>query len=270
MKRATVIAAAVETTTKVLIAWGVSPMMPYARGPIYALALSRRSVDGGSWPRTADRLGANSLASWSGMSSRGVRVVRGLVAAGIATFVAALFHVAGGGLPPSALALTLSLTFSGLACIALAGKRAAWWRLVGSVAVSQFLFHALFSMSPAGQFAGATEHVHAGSHLVLVPAAETTSAMPMNHDGTASMWISHVVAALLTVAFLRYGERAFQSACQFTAFQLRRLFTAAMPGPVDVLVRRGRVESLPVTLPNPAVLIGQLRHRGPPVMGYPV
>src|SRR3954469_11517812 len=66
----------------------------------------------------------------SDMSSRGARVARGLAAAGFATYIAALFHVAGGGLPPSMLALTLSLTFSGLACIALAGRRSSWWRLV--------------------------------------------------------------------------------------------------------------------------------------------
>src|SRR3954469_12729041 len=113
------------------------------------------------------------------MSSRGVRVARGLAAAGFATFVAALFHVAGGGLPPSALAVTVSLTFSGLACIALAGKHSSWWRLIASVAVSQFLFHALFVLSPSGHFAGAAGHLHADAHLTLVPGP----AMPMSPDG---------------------------------------------------------------------------------------
>ena len=55
------------------------------------------------------------------MSSRGARVVRGFVAAGVATLVAALFHMAGGGQAPSALALTLSLVFSSLSSIALVG-----------------------------------------------------------------------------------------------------------------------------------------------------
>ncbi|HEV7183028.1 MAG TPA: hypothetical protein VGN33_00930, partial [Leifsonia sp.] len=219
----------------------------------------------------ADRLGINLLSFWrSEMSSRSVRVTRGLVAAGIATFVAALFHVAGGGLPPSVLAVTLSLTFSGLACIALAGKRAAWWRLGASVMVSQFLFHALFTLSPLGHFAGATGHVHAGSHLVLVPGgSESSSSMVLSPD-TVGMWVSHVVAALVTIVFLRYGERAFWAVCEFTVFQLRRFFGAAIAAPVDVVLRRGRVESTPVTLPNPAVLLGQLRHRGPPVVVCPV
>lgn len=202
------------------------------------------------------------------MSSRGGRVARGLAAASFATFVAALFHVAGGGAPPSALALTLSLTFSGLACIALAGKKTSWWRLAGSVGISQFSFHALFSLSPSGSFVGATEHVHAGSHLTLVPGRDS-SAMTMSHDG-AVMWVSHVGAALVTIAAIRYGERCFRAVCEFTAFQIRLLFSGAIVGPVRVELRRARIETSPVTVPAPAVLLGQLRHRGPPAMVCPV
>ena len=198
------------------------------------------------------------------MSSRGVRVARGLAAAGFATFVAALFHVAGGGLPPSALAVTVSLTFSGLACIALAGKHSSWWRLISSVVISQFLFHALFVLSPSGHFAGPAGHLHAGAQLTLVPGP----AMPMSPDG-AGMWGSHVVAASLTIAAIRYGERSFRAVCEFTAFRLRHLFSGARIGPVRVLSRRSRIDTVPVTLPAPAVLLGRLRHRGPPALGSP-
>lgn len=198
------------------------------------------------------------------MSSRGVRVARGLAAAGFATFVAALFHVAGGGLPPSALAVTLSLTFSGLACVALAGKRSSWWRLIASVGISQFLFHALFALSPSGHFAGPAGHLHAGSHLTMVPGP----AMPMSPDG-AGMSVSHVAAALLTIAAIRYGERSVRAVCEFTAFQLRRLFSGAPIDPVRVLSRRARIDTVPVSLPAPAVLLGLLRHRGPPAVGSP-
>ena len=111
------------------------------------------------------------------MSSRGARVVRGFAAASVATLVAALFHVAGGGLAPSALALTLSLVFSSLGSIALVGKRVAAWRLTLSVLVSQFLFHALFTLSPSATFSGmpADGHLHAGMHLTLVPGSTSAT-----------------------------------------------------------------------------------------------
>lgn len=200
------------------------------------------------------------------MSTRGARVARGLVAAGFATFIAALFHVAGGGVPPSALALTLSLTFSGLACIALAGKRSRVWRSAASVALSQFVFHGLFSLNPSGQFAGATGHIHPGSHLMLIPgqpAAET-----MTHDGGA-MWMSHIVAAALTLVILRYGERTFRAVCDFAVFQLRRVLGTLTFGVSAAPARRVRVETVPVILPQLTELLGGFRHRGPPMAVRP-
>lgn len=85
------------------------------------------------------------------MSARWARVNRGLGAAVLSTFVAALFHVAGGGAVPSSLAITVSLTFSSLACIALAGHRLRLWSLTISVVLSQLAFHALFSLGQGVQ-----------------------------------------------------------------------------------------------------------------------
>ena len=196
------------------------------------------------------------------MSTRSARVARGLIAAGFATFVAALFHVAGGGLPPSAVALTLSLVFSGLGCIVLAGKRSTLWRSASSVALSQFLFHALFSLSPSAHFAGATGHLHPGSHLTMV--TDGAAATPMSGMSLSGswMWLAHAAAALLTLAALRYGERVFVAVSEFTAFSLRRLLTAVAV--VDVPVAQARVETVPVILPDRTVVLGRLRHRGPP------
>ena len=201
------------------------------------------------------------------MSTRSARVARGLIAAGFATFVAALFHVAGGGLPPSAVALTLSLVFSGLGCIVLAGKRSALWRSASSVALSQFLFHALFSLSPSAHFAGATGHLHPGSHLTMV--TDGAAATPMSGMSISGswMWLAHAAAALLTLAALRYGERVFVAVSEFTAFSLRRLLTAVAV--VDVPVAQARVETVPVILPDRTVVLGRLRHRGPPALMGP-
>lgn len=201
------------------------------------------------------------------MSTRSARVARGLIAAGFATFVAALFHVAGGGLPPSAVALTLSLVFSGLGCIVLAGKRSALWRSASSVALSQFLFHALFSLSPSAHFAGATGHLHPGSHLTMV--TDGAAATPMSGMSLSGswMWLAHAAAALLTLAALRYGERVFVAVSEFTAFSLRRLLTAVAV--VDVPMAQARVETVPAILPDRTVVLGRLRHRGPPALMGP-
>ncbi|AGW42570.1 hypothetical protein O159_26600 [Leifsonia xyli subsp. cynodontis DSM 46306] len=198
------------------------------------------------------------------MSSRGARVVRGFAAAGVATLVAALFHVAGGGQAPSAVALTLSLTFSSLACIALAGKRLALWRLALSVLLSQFLFHALFSLSPSESFSGmpAGGHFHAGMHLTLLPGAATDPALVV--EGWA-MWLAHIAAAALTIVVLRHGEHTFWAVCGFASYRLRRFFDrVAGPCPTAAGTSRGRVEPVPLTLPSPRAVLGGMRHRGPP------
>ncbi|WP_348789236.1 hypothetical protein [Leifsonia sp. NPDC080035] len=205
------------------------------------------------------------------MSSRGVRVVRGFAAAGTATFVAALFHMAGGGDAPSAVAVTLSLVFSTLASIALAGKRLALWRLTASVAISQFLFHALFSLSPSASFSGvpAGGHLHAGMHLTLIPGAATGPEASLI-TGDAAMWASHLGAALLTIAALRHGERAFWAACHFAFFRLRRFVdrvTAVLASPAGL--RRAPIETAPATLPALDVVLGGMRHRGPPMGTVP-
>ncbi|AAT90010.1 hypothetical protein ATY41_02945 [Leifsonia xyli subsp. xyli] len=204
------------------------------------------------------------------MSSRGARVVRGFAAAGVATLVAALFHMAGGGQAPRAVALTLSLTFSSFACIALAGKRFALWRLGLSVPLSQFLFHALFSLSPSASFSGmpAGGHLHAGTHLTLLPGAATGPALVV--EGWA-MCLAHLAAAALTIAVLRHGEHTFWAVCGFASYRLRCFFDRVV-GPCRTAAgtSRGLVDSVPLTLPSPGTVLGGMRRRGPPRRAVPV
>ena len=200
------------------------------------------------------------------MATRWARVVRGLVAATLATFVAALFHVAGGGAAPSGLALTLSLTFSTLAALALTGRRASTWRLAASVAVSQTVFHALFSLGAGGtRFVSAdgSSHVHAGSHLIAM-ADQHMSESSVIPDSPL-MWLSHATAALVTIIALRFGGRAF-----WGLFETARLR-------LDRVVRPPEIQVVPVFAPSGVhgggdtpvlrdlgILIGRMRHRGPP------
>ena len=199
------------------------------------------------------------------MTSRWARVSRGLTAAAFATFIAAFLHVAGGGGEPGIVALALSLSFSGLACIALAGHRLSLWRHAASVLVSQLIFHALFALTPSGgtlSLVGAP-HVHGAVHVSVVAGADVpmTGMLP---DGP-TMWLSHVGAALLTIAALRWGERAFWGLYETAKIRLGRAVRPPFVEPVPPgLVCAVEIDRTPTHLRDLGVLLGRMRHRGPP------
>lgn len=210
------------------------------------------------------------------MASRGARVVRGLLASAVAIFVAALFHAAGGGAAPGVVPLALSMAFASLASIALTARRLSLWRLTGAVTLSQLLFHVLFSLgtgsatfAPAG--GGALAHVHPGAHLVMTAGTMSAGtmaggAMPGGPAGiTASMWATHLAAVLVTVVALRFGEASFWGLLQTTRMRVARVVERLRPSPVAL--ERPRVaplQSRPVRMHARALLLGRLRHRGPP------
>ncbi|MEO6826060.1 MAG: hypothetical protein ABI255_00420 [Microbacteriaceae bacterium] len=220
------------------------------------------------------------------MSTRWARVARGLLAAGFATLVAACFHTAAGGSAPSALALSLSLSFSGIFCVALAGKRLSLWRQAASVVSSQLLYHALFSLGQAGivgtasggadvDAAGLGAH---GAHALDLGLASVSAAIPsgvaspqlhgvigMFGDGPA-MWAGHAAAALVTIALLRHGEKTFWGMYRTALLHLGqffdRVFTALAPR--TRLVHRS-LNSHVSALHDLNVRRGSLGLRGPPV-----
>ncbi len=83
------------------------------------------------------------------MTSRWARVAQGAAIASFATFVAALSHTVGGGTPPGLLAVVLSMAFSTLLCLTVAGGRLTLARTVIAVAATQFALHALYSVQGA-------------------------------------------------------------------------------------------------------------------------
>ena len=184
--------------------------------------------------------------------------------------------MAGGGLAPSALALTLSLVFSSLASIALVGRRAAAWRLTLSVLLSQFLFHALFTLSPSATFSGlpADGHLHAGMHLTMVPAPTAGSGMPMPAmivGESPWMWASHAAAAAVTVVVLLHGERALLAVARFAFFTLRRLVDRVAAVQAQPLRRLTTpTVDVPVVLRRLDAVTGGRPRRGPPVGIVPV
>jgi len=212
------------------------------------------------------------------MGSRWARVSRALLASSVAIFVAALFHVAGGGAAPALVPLALSLAFAVPAAIALTARRLSLWRLTLSVALSQFLFHLLFSVG-AGRATFSTvdgtaglAHVHAGSHLVMSEMATLGSAAHVDmgaFPATPAMWFGHASAVLVTVIAVRLGERAFwglfATARMHAARFARRVATAVDPVSLAVTPTTVRaVTAEPSRLRDLGLPLGRLRHRGPP------
>jgi hypothetical protein len=208
------------------------------------------------------------------MESRASRVFRGFAVAAVATFVAAFFHVAGGGAPPSILALTLTMAFAGLSSIFLLGRRLSAWRQAAAVAVSQLLFHVLFVIgTPAGGLSVASgSHLHSGAHLQFSEAGGSVAADSamgsMSLLPTPAMWFAHVCAATLTIFAVRFGERAFWGLLETARLALSRLAVIQWSPTLEPapLTAAAFVSNEPL-IANLGVLVGRMRHRGPPPAG---
>jgi glucan phosphoethanolaminetransferase (alkaline phosphatase superfamily) len=191
-----------------------------------------------------------------------MRVLRGTLAASLATFVAAFSHVLGGGALPSAAAVSLSFSLALLVCIALAGRRLSLWRTVASVAFSQLLFHALFSTVMGTS--SITMSAHAGHGVSDVVITSSSGAGASGHPST--MWFAHAGAAALTVVAIRYAEVALAALHASTGL-FRGIFASIQA------VHVSRDDSVPrvgcsqrVVARDLSVLFSALRHRGPPAL----
>jgi hypothetical protein len=139
------------------------------------------------------------------MTTRWARVLRGQVVAIVSTFAAAFSHGFADGAHPPLVAMVLALAFSSVACVVLAGVRLSRTRLAASVAVSQLLYHGLFSLF--GPAATATGTVTSGHHGTIVFTPGLTEQVSFS---ASDQWmlVAHISAAALTFAMLVQGERA--------------------------------------------------------------
>lgn len=186
------------------------------------------------------------------MDSRWARVARGTIAAAVATFVAALSHTLGGDTAPSWFGVAASFVLSLAVCTALSGRTVSWWRLAASVAVSQVLFHALFS--GAGAPEASSVHRHDASVLPM-PAMDA-------HDDR--MILAHVVAGVITLLALRFGERAFWSTAECARLVVARVLRVTQP--VAVVAGRAILSvARAVVAPRRIHVPSTHRHRGPPL-----
>lgn len=208
------------------------------------------------------------------------RLVRGWIAALVATVLAAGSHTVAGVLdaapmagadqmhaaPPMAV-LVLTLALSGMVCTGLAGRVLSWWRLLGAVGASQLLYHGAYSLSSGHAGAGTGSsgtrtlidpHAHhrfggsalsdsalgvaSGSASGMEPTGAAVNglseALPAAAQDTMSltMLAAHVVAAVLTVAVLRAGERVVLATVAWLVLErpaaLLMLWRPVVPTPV--------------------------------------
>ena len=168
-------------------------------------------------------------------STRRPHVIRGLLAASVATFVALASHVWVGGTMPGMLGVVVPWILSVMVCTLLAGRRLSLVRMVASVVLSQLLFHVLFVLGAITPQATLGVHEH-GAALVL-PMTGAGALVPED----AGMWVSHALAALVTVVLLHRGERTVHAlssrAAELMAWA-RRVVAVRVLTPSPVVIRR--------------------------------
>lgn len=204
------------------------------------------------------------------MATRWARFARGWMIAAVSTLVAAFSHTLGGGGAPGPLAVVLSLAFAGVLCIGLAGRTLSLARVGLSVLLSQAIFHGLFSLGGPGGLiqtdAAAPalhEHAAAAGSLALTGASNAARDVHLGH-ASASMWLGHLAAAAVTVAALRYGERAFWGLFESARLGIRCLVATLPAVIVPAALRRTAVSTPVFTARDLGVLLLTDPHRGPP------
>lgn len=219
------------------------------------------------------------------MATRWARVVRGLVAALVAVFVAGFAHVAGGGSVPGPAGAALAFSLCVPACILLAGRTLSTLRLAIAVGLSQGVFHVLFWMTgdssssilpgaaagPARGMSGMAGMPGMGDASSVagtgtVGGAGGSLALAAPIPESAWMWLAHLAAAAITVAALRRGEAAFWAFVAAARLTVVRIARAVATRPAGV--RRASAAFFFVRLDrrDAPFLWSGLRHRGPPVV----
>jgi hypothetical protein len=199
------------------------------------------------------------------MVQREGRLLRGWLGAAVATSLASLSHLAGGGHVPAPAVGLLAFALAGLVCVGLAGRSLSWARLLAAVGSSQAIYHLLFQLGHAAPAGVPTAVGHAGHHLALLPAgslvpeasAQTATA------ATGAMLAAHLAAAAATVLLLRRGEHAAAALAGTVALAAPRRLSSWHPIP------RARLAVPVQLLIQPFAALGipllALRHRGPPL-----
>jgi len=203
------------------------------------------------------------------MNTRWARFARGWIAAIVSLFVAACSHALAGGALPATAGLALCLAFSGAVCVLLAGKTLSLARLSIAVGLSQLLFHGLFSLltdAPLGTPAPAGVGMHLGADPMVLQLGSARSTAPqMNADADLRMWLGHAFGAIITIAVLRFGERAFWALARLARLCISRILDSVFPVETPIAARSRRAHRDVVATPG-SLVFSIHRHRGPPAL----
>ncbi len=201
------------------------------------------------------------------MTTRWARVLRGQFVAAFATFTAAFSHGVADGAHPPLFAIALGLAFSGLACIALLGRKMPRVALAAAITVSQAFYHGLFSLFglatvlPGTASSGA---VHSHHHAPVLFFPESTGAAAAT-TADAVMLGAHAAAAAVTFAAVAYSERLCSGVAALARLIIAALCWRAARAIEPVSVRFSRPRRIRTGIPHRSLIINSfLRHRGPP------
>ncbi|MCR2813451.1 hypothetical protein NQ166_05110 [Microbacterium sp. zg.Y1090] len=188
------------------------------------------------------------------MTTRQARTLRGAAGAGVATLVAATAHtLSGGGAPGPLLVVAVACLATPLAVL-LSGGRSALWRTTLVVGGAQALFHGAFAIAGDARTLPGGGHAHHHIDDIVAPAAGTVAS-------TETMPLGHLIAAVVTIAALRHGERLLRRLGRGILRLTSRRLPALRPSP-----------AAPTVPPAPCARLGSRRlalsalsRRGPPV-----
>lgn len=164
--------------------------------------------------------------------SSSARVVRGGLAGALSASLAAASHFAVDMAAPDPAVVVASVAVAVGVCVLLAGHRMGPVRLGSAVAISQGVYHLLFSL-PGGNTVGAEAHfprgvepAHGHTHALLGTIPPDTFPVETAHD---PMLVLHLLAAVVTYLLLRHGERAWWALVDVLSTPVRRLLTVVLP-----------------------------------------
>lgn len=193
--------------------------------------------------------------------SRSARAWRGGAAALFATVCAAASHSLAGG-EVTWLALLATTVVALPLCVALSGTLGSGWRVSVAVLSSQALFHWSFaglgSLTSQAAGAGTPASPHAGHTLSL---SLPVPFLPHAENGAEGMWLAHLMAAILTITLLCYGERAAIA----LSIAFRRRVYPVLTTPLVFTTSAIRPQSGTTVSPVGRFTgINSITHRGPP------
>ncbi|GAA1753507.1 hypothetical protein [Kocuria aegyptia] len=192
----------------------------------------------------------------------GARWVRGWLAAFLSTVCAGLSHYIADASAPDPALLMCALAAAGVVCGLLAGRRMGPARMAAAVALSQGVYHALFSVpsfrSAAAPGEAMTSHVHHGA--AMVPGAPLTSGA----EAPSGMLAAHVLAGILTFWVLQHGERSWWALVDALRTEVGVVLALVLPLiPAARPPRRAGEFFLPVG-EDTGWVRGAISRRGPP------